>query len=235
MPIRFHEIDNGPITIYREPEDKEKYTIGIDTSTGLAKDYSVMQVLTNRMPFEQVAIYRAKESVIDVARMANELGRYYNNAFIVCETNYPGNAVQDALVMTYRYPNNYQAEQHLDESPNVSSKFGFQTTQASKWLIIRETLEALKNEEIIFNDPKTLDEFGTYVYIEDKTKTGAAQGLNDDCVIAFMLALHGCLQRPQKARPRERKPSEANAQHRRMMQKFIESIRNKTETKIIPV
>lgn len=235
MPTKFHEVENAPLTIYRLPEKDEKYSMGVDTSTGLAKDFSVMQVFTNRLPFEQVAVYRAKESVIDVARAADQLGRFYNNAFVVCETNYPGNAVQDALIMTYRYPNNYQAEQHLDESPNVSSKFGFQTTQASKWLIIREMLEAMRNDEIIFNDPKTLDEFGTYVYIEDKTKTGAAQGLNDDCVIAAMLALHGCLQRPQKARPRERKPSEANAQHRRMMQRFIESIRKGTENKIVPV
>ena len=225
MPLKFQPIDNGQLTIYREPEKGEKYSIGIDTSTGLSKDFSVMQVLTNRMPFEQVAVYRAKESVIEVARWADMLGRYYNKAFIVCETNYPGNAVQDALVMTYKYPNNYQAEQHLDESPNVSSKFGFATTQASKWLIIRETLEALKNGELIFNDEHTLDEFGSYVYIEDKTKTGAAQGLNDDCVMSMMLALHGVLQRPERARPVERKPSDANRQQRAMMDRFIAEMR----------
>ena len=228
--LKFQPIENGQLTIYKEPEPKEKYTIGIDTSTGLSKDFSVMQVITNRLPFEQVAVYRAKESVIDVAKWADMLGRYYNKAFIVCETNYPGNAVQDALVMTYRYPSNYQAEQHLDESPNVSSKFGFATTQASKWLIIRETLEALKNDEIIFNDEHTLDEFGSYVYIEDKTKTGAAQGLNDDCVMAFMLAIHGALQRPERPRPKIDKPSDVNRQHRAMMDKFMKSIRQ-TEKK----
>ena len=223
--IKFAPVKDGPITIYREPEVGETYAMGIDTSTGLSTDYSVMQVLSCRMPFEQVAIYRAKESVIDVARIADQLGRYYNKAFIVCETNYPGNAVQDALVMTYKYPRNYQAEQHLDESPNVSSKFGFATTQASKWLLIREMLEAIKNGEIIFNDQHTLDEFGSYVYIEDKTKTGAAQGLNDDCVMAAMLAYHGAMMRPVKPRPKPEKPSEVNRQHKALMDRFMKSVR----------
>jgi hypothetical protein len=228
--LKFKAVDKGPITVYKEPVKGEKYTMGIDTSTGLSTDYSVIQVLNNRIPFEQVAVYRAKESVIEVARIADEIGRWYNTAFNVCETNYPGNAVQDALVMTYKYPRNYQAEQHLDEAPNVSSKFGFTTTQASKWLLIRETLAALKNNEIIFNDVQTLEEFGSYVYIEDKTKTGAAQGLNDDCVMAFMLALHGCLLRPEKPKPRpENRPSKANAQQKAMMDRFMAEITKKPE------
>jgi hypothetical protein len=233
--IRHAPVENGPVIVYEPPVSGTKYSIGIDTSTGLATDFSVMQVLSCRVPFEQVAVFRAKWSVIDVAEYANMLGRYYNDAYIVCETNYPGNAVQDALVMTYRYPRLYQAEQHLDESPNVSTKFGFQTTQASKWLLIREFLEALKDEDIIFNDPTTLDEFGSYVYIEDKTKTGAAQGLNDDCVMAMMLAFHGALMRPQKALVHKAKPSCQNIQHRAMMDRFVESLTQPEERNIIRV
>ena len=226
MPIRFADIDAAPLIRFKSPEKATKYTIGIDTATGLGKDYTVMNVLSNRMPFEQVAKYRAKISVVDASGIANILGLYYNKAHIVCEVNYPGNAVQDSLIMTYRYPNNYQAEQHLDESPNVSSKFGFTTTQSSKWLLIREFLAALQNDEIIINDLHTLDELGTFVYIEDKTKTGAAEGMNDDEVMSIMLAYHGAMTRPQKALPKIDKPSEGNAQARAMLDRFMRSIQN---------
>lgn len=212
--------------VYKEPEKGERYTVGIDTATGLATDYTAMQVLHNRLPFEQVAVFRAKWSVVDAALFANQLGRWYNDALTIVETNYPGNAVQDALIQTYRYPRNYQAEQHLDESPNISSKYGFTTTQASKWLLIREMISALGSGEIILHDPVTLDELGSYVYIEDKTKTGAAPGLNDDCVMAIMLAYHAAQLYPQRPKPRKPSPVEGDPQHRRLLDDFMQQLRN---------
>ena len=226
MQYRFEPVAYGPLKVYKEPEGGEKYTVGIDTATGLGADYTCMQVLSNRLPFDQVAVFRAKWSVVDAALFANQLGHWYNDALIVVETNYPGNAVQDALIQTYRYPRNYQAEQHLDESPNVSSKYGFTTTQGSKWLLIREMIQAIKDEDIILNDPLTVEEMGSYVYLEDKTKTGAAPGLNDDTVIAIMLAYHGAYLYPQKPKARPKSPVFGNLQHKKMLDDFMKSIRN---------
>lgn len=224
MQIEFLPVLNGPLQIWKAPDKDEKYCIGIDTATGVGADFTVMEVFTRTQPFEQVARLKAKCSVLDAGGYANDLGRYYNNALIVCETNYPGNAVQDSLIQVYQYPWCYQAEQHLDESPNVSSKFGFQTTQASKWLLIREAQGLFKNKEVVIRSIDTIDEFGNYVYIEDKTKTGAAQGLNDDDVIATMLALHGCLIYPQTRVRKTATPTKVNAQHRAMMDKLMKAI-----------
>lgn len=224
MHIEFIGVENGPLMVYKAPEPGERYIMGIDTATGVGKDFTVFQVFNARMPFEQVAVYRVKESVVDAAEAAHRLGTWYNEAMIVCETNYPGNAVQDALVMKYRYPNNYQAEEHLDEDPNISCKFGFQTNQASKWMLIREFEEVLKSKDIILHDKQTIEEFMQYVYIEDRTKTGAVQGLNDDCVIAAMLAIHGCTLFPRRPKPKPKTQKEGNAQHRALMDKFIAGI-----------
>ncbi|MCE5185035.1 MAG: hypothetical protein LLF76_02795 [Planctomycetaceae bacterium] len=221
--------------LWKKPEAGERYVIGIDTSTGVSTDYTVMQVLSARLPFEQVAKFRAKWSVVDCGKFANDLGRYYNTALIVVETNYPGNAVQDALVQQYQYPRNYKAEEHLDEAPNISSKFGFQTTQASKWLLIREMQHALQNDDLVINDRTTLEELGSYVYIEDRTKTGAAPGLNDDCVMALMLAYHGALLYPQKPKPKILKPSDECAQQRSMMNRFLEGIISNQKRKVEPL
>jgi len=236
--LTFHQVENGPLQIWEQPIKGQRYTIGIDTSTGLAKDWTVMQVLSNIYPFEQVAMFRAKWSVVESAAFSNELGRYYNDAMIIVETNYPGNAVQDALIQTFKYPKNYQAEQHLDESPNISSKYGFTTTQASKWLLIREMQEALEGKSIIINDLQTIDELGTFVYIEDKSKTGATQGLNDDTVMALMLAYHAAFMWPQQRRIR-RQPKTLHAdiaQQRTMLDKFVDQMkRNEREAEDISI
>jgi hypothetical protein len=168
-------------------------------------------------------MFRAKWSVVETSAMANSLGHYYNRALVVVETNYPGNAIQDALVQTYQYPRNYQKEDRMDENPHVSTKFGFQTTEASKWMLIRQMEQALKNEEIIIRDDITIDELMQFVYVEDKTKTGAASGLNDDCVMSIMLALHAALlyQQTGWTKPKASvKLAPDVAQRRNMMQRF---------------
>jgi hypothetical protein len=232
MAIEFIQVKDAPVKIWKRPETDEAYVIGIDTATGVATDWTVMEVFTRSQPFEQVARFRAKCSVLEAGSYANSLGRYYNNALIICETNYPGNAVQDALIQTYQYPWCYQAEQHLDESPNVSSKFGFQTTQASKWMLIREMQGVLKNKEVTIRDSQTIDEFGNYIYIEDKSKTGAAQGLNDDDVMATMLAIHACLLWPKRKKATNGTPSQVNAQHKAMMDRMMQSIMEPEEERV---
>lgn len=233
MTIEFIPVKDAPVKIWKRPETDEHYAIGIDTATGVATDWTVMEVFTRSQPFEQVAQFRAKCSVLEAGSYANSLGRYYNNALIICETNYPGNAVQDALIQTYQYPWCYQAEQHLDESPNVSSKFGFQTTQASKWMLIREMQGVLKNKEVIIRNNQTIDEFGNYIFIEDRSKTGAAQGLNDDDVIATMLAIHACIIYPKARKRKTDKPSQVNAQHRALMDKMMASIREGEQEQLV--
>ncbi len=187
----FVEQESGPLRIIREPEPGMVYTMGVDAATGLGNDFSSVQILTNTLPCEQVAVFRAQWTVSIFSEFVNMIGRFYNEALNVCEINYPGNSVQDALLQYYRYPRNYQAEEHLDEDPNISCKYGFRTTEASKWLLINETQLALFNNEIIINDPVTISEMMNFVYQGSKHKTGAAQGFCDDTVIALMLAYHG--------------------------------------------
>ena len=102
----FREQSGSPIKLFQNPEDDITYTLGIDASTGLSEDYSVIQVLSNTIPFEQVAMFRAKMPVNEVSYYADMLGRLYNDALIVCEVNYPGNSVQDSLLQYYKYPRN---------------------------------------------------------------------------------------------------------------------------------
>jgi hypothetical protein len=191
MSYCFVEQELGMLKMFREPEQGMVYTLGIDAATGLGQDYSCGQVFTNTIPTEQVAIFRGQLPVNEFSKEMDRLGRYYNEALIVCEVNYPGNSVQEALLQYYKYPRNYQSETHLDEDIDISSKYGFRTTEMSKWLLINETQIGLSSNEIILNDIVTISEFLNFVYRESKRKAAAAEGFCDDTVIAAMLAYHG--------------------------------------------
>ena len=186
----FAPMEDGRLKVYKEPDKDMIYSIGIDASTGLADDYSCIQVLTNSVPFTQVACFRAKWPVAKVTEMADKIGRWYNTALICCEINYPGNSIQDALLNYYGYPRNYKAEQHLDEDPSISPKFGFRTTETSKWMLIHEMQTVVTEKNLKINDKDTIYEMSKYVYKGSSRKAGAAQGFNDDTVMALMLALH---------------------------------------------
>ncbi len=197
ISYRYLEDDTGSLRIYKRPEPGRLYTLGIDAATGLGGDNSSGVVLTNTLPFEQVAVFRNKIQVNDFTSGMNDLGRWYNEAMIICEINYPGNSVQDALLQHYSYPRNYQPETHLKENYEITCTFGFRTSEASKWLLINETQLALAAKELKLNDLHTISEFLNFVYQENKRKAGAAEGFTDDDVMATMLALHGAKLYPQ--------------------------------------
>jgi len=207
---QFVEQEMGPLRIMRLPEPGMVYTLGGDASTGLAEDYTCFQILSNTIPFEQVATFRAKWPVNKVSEFANQLGRYYNEALIVMEINYPGNSVQDALLDYYKYPRNYQQETRLDQDMDISDKYGFRTTEASKWLLINEMQLALSEGGIILHDPVTISEMMNFVYMASKCKAGAADGFNDDTVMALMMAYHGAKLYPF-AKPLAKKKAKAQA------------------------
>ena len=188
----FREYEYGPLKIFREPEENMVYTMGTDASTGLAEDYSCIQIFANTIPFEQCAVFHDRMPVNQVSEYVNMIGRWYKTALNVCEINYPGNSIQDSLLQLYKYPRNYQMEEHLDEDPGISAKYGFRTTEQSKWLLINQTQQMIQTGEIIIHDKRTLEEMNNFVYQASKKQAAAAPGFNDDCVMAMMLALHGC-------------------------------------------
>jgi len=135
------------------------------------------------------------------------LGYFYDKAQLVIETNYPGNAYQDNALEVYMYPKLYSEETHLQQDIKFSKTYGIKTTEQSKALLINETKALVEHRDykgkyvpnIIFHDPFTLQSFTDFVYLQDKSKTGAISGCNDDAVMATMLAIRGCNQNPQEA------------------------------------
>lgn len=228
VAYNFVPIEDGPLKIFRHPEPGMIYTMGNDAATGLADDYSCSQILTNTIPHEQVAVFRQQLPVNEYTKIVDRLGRFYNEALNICEINYPGNSVQDALLQYYRYPRNYQPEEHLDVDPGISDKFGFRTTESSKWLLINEMQVALEQKSIIIHDSVTIEEMMNFVFQKDKRKAGGGPGFNDDTVMALMFAYHGAQLYPIiRPKGEERKKAiKVDADTKKSWRLFREQINN---------
>ncbi len=239
-PGEKHRVDL--VQVYRHPERDMRYTIGVDGATGFGADYTSIQVFSNRIPFEQVAWFRHKRiTTVKGSEVLINLAKYYNNAFIVPETRQPGNAYVDNLIEVYAYGNIFRRKQVLDEDPTVSTKYGICTTEADKHLLINLSKSLLENPDgpqVKFRDEITLTEFLNYIYIEDKNKTGAGEGFNDDTVMAAMLALtYGCSLRPQA--PKEKievyNPKEEDVAHHQYLTDRDRSHVNGEKGKVVAV
>lgn len=215
------------VEIFRKPEPDEKYSIGVDGAWGVQQDYTSIQVFSNRIPFEQVAWYHSDSvDTVQGSDVMVNLGWYYNNAMLVIETRAPGNSYQDNAIQRYGYTNLYQAEQHLDEDPTISSKFGIATTDAWKSLLVNETRSLLSARkkgkwcpQAILHDPFTIMSLCNFVYLESSRKVGAAPGCHDDAAMATMLALHGCITYPQPPRVADTEAEDEETAHKRYLLK----------------
>jgi hypothetical protein len=93
---------NENFRIYEKPVPKAQYVLGVDTSKGVQKDFSVIQVIridgVNPIKLEQVAVY--ENNAIDVyafAEVVNRIAVYYNQGYIMVENNAEGNTVVSEL------------------------------------------------------------------------------------------------------------------------------------------
>ncbi|KKL08757.1 hypothetical protein LCGC14_2572670 [marine sediment metagenome] len=165
-----------------------------------------------------MAWYRSKNvSTVDGSKIMVDLGRYYNDALLIPERNHPGNAYVDNAIEVHRYANCYMQETHLERDIKVGNIFGFQTTKASKQLLVNDfkgmyfiKIKGIFVPDIIFHDPLTVQAFLNFIYVEDKDHMEAIEGAEDDSVMGSLLAIKGCSIDPQARRVDVRKPQVLN-------------------------
>ena len=206
--IKFIDDVTGPLEIYEWPvkEDREKfgrvkvhkgqYAAGADIGAGLSAsgDYSVAAV-GNKKAKEVSALWRGRRRPIAFAHELYMLLAWYNNAFIVPESNSYGLSTIDELKDGNRergippYGNIYRSKMADDIMDREQQKYGWYTSWKSKWKLIEQFAEAVRDNRIIITSRQIAQEMGYYIKFEDG-KTGASRG-KDDCVIATALLYQG--------------------------------------------
>lgn len=176
-----------------EPIKGHIYTLIADVSRGKGLDYSAFSVIDiTESPFKQVFTYRNNMiTAPDYAAIINQVGRHYNNAYVLVELNDLGETVADTLYMHYEYPEILTTENAGRAGKRISAGFskqidrGVRTTKPVKALgcgMIKMILEQRRLELV---DHWTIEELKTF---SQKGMTYEAEsGKHDDTTMCLVL------------------------------------------------
>lgn len=219
--IEFIESDSGPITLWERPLKKVmdnsgrikqyagQYVGGADVSAGLSSDGDPSTCyIVNSKTGVLVAKWKGNRRPRIFANELWKLGHYYNQAFLVVESNTHGISTLDCLwegetrrddtgkILLEQTPyDNLYFRRVMDEAyGKETNKLGFYTAARIKTLLIDEFEHALRDNHLKITDRELVQEMRNYVQFEDGG-LGAARG-HDDLVIAGALAWQGLKERP---------------------------------------
>ena len=90
-------VDPVSLVYLSKPQMGDSYAIGVDVAAGVARDYSVITVVSKKT-YQTCAIYRSNKIVpVDLAQKIIDLATEYNMALVLVESNNYGNVVLNEL------------------------------------------------------------------------------------------------------------------------------------------
>ncbi len=180
-------LEDGAIRIYLEPSPAHFYAVSGDPSEGL----SISSQDTDDSAFHIIDLHTMRMAVAGngkweprhFARVLNDWGRRYFNAYLGVERNNQGHAVLGALEHELYYPNLYYPPEEFIAS---TMRPGWRTTASNKYLALAELDDALSSRELMVPDVPTLDQLMGFQRLPDGT-VGAPKGEHDDLVSSLMI------------------------------------------------
>lgn len=156
---------NGQLRIMNKPKQDVRYFIGADVATGRSNDYSAFTLGDSNG--EEAAVFKGRIPVEKYAKILGNLGKEFNWATIVPETNDIGLAVT-TLLQTEGYPQLYYHKKLLKKKgksrPEVEQYPGWITTSKNRSLIIDGLEEDIRKDNITIKDPFFVQEAYTFIY-----------------------------------------------------------------------
>ena len=188
---------------YEAPEHDAIYVIGVDPSGHAARDHASFQVLKiYDGEWTQVACFATNIDPLAFSRKLEEVGRYYNNAKIVVESNGVGQSVL-ALLREWDYSNIYYEKKRRP---------GFTTTAKSIDMTLGYLVDALL-DDLIFYDKDTLEQLQSYrndKQVEENPNSEIVRGKVSkkrrprhhwDKISALQMAIVGARVAPRRMKP----------------------------------
>lgn len=167
----------GALLAWLRPLAGREYVVAVDSAGGGEDgDFAAVQVIEVETGL-QCAELRERMRPAELATMSAELAREYGGALIVVERNNHGAAVLAYLETRERYGRVYR--QH--------GEAGWLTTSASKPEMIARMGVLLSESPERFMSRRLLAECRTFV-ADERGRTAAAAGANDDLVMAMAIA-----------------------------------------------
>lgn len=184
---------NEYLSQYELPTEGRIYFMVCDVSRGKGLDYSAFSIIdATEVPYRQVCTYRNNRiTPTDYATIIYQMGKLYNDAFILVETNDLGEQVSTIVQFDYGYENMLCTESAGRAGKRLSSGFGknveygMRTTEATKRLGCSVLKLLLEQKKLVLNDVHTIKELATFAKVANTFK--AENGMHDDMVMGLVL------------------------------------------------
>jgi hypothetical protein len=144
-----------------EPKENHNYILICDFGEGVSLDYNTIQVMdiTAGPPWVEVAVYEDNETApSEMPYIIERIGKFYNNALVIGETNNLGIGILDDLNYDLEYENIFYGD---------NAHFGIKMTKASKKSGNHRLKQNIEDGYLTVLDAGTISQFSTYVKKRD--------------------------------------------------------------------
>jgi len=190
-PIRNQE----SIDYYEDPKPGHNYIMCVDSARGIRLDYSAFVIVDiTAVPYKVVAKFRSNEvSPMIFPNFIVNLGRYYNQAWVLIEVNDVGQQVAVGVQQEFEYENilstvsKGRAGFQLGSGPGA--KLGVTTSHSVKTNGCSNLKSLIEADKLIVEDYDVYVELTTFVRKSESTAGSfeAEPGCNDDLVMCLVL------------------------------------------------
>ena len=173
--------DGNSTFIYKEPQTDHQYVMTVDVSKGRGQDYSTFTLIDiSTRPFEQVAVYRNNLiSPLLFPDIIYKYAKFYNNAWVVVESNDQGTLVTNGLYNDLEYENLFM------ESTVKSSRIGIEMNRKVKRIGCSGIKDLLEENKLKIVDENTILEISTFV--SKGVSYEASDGNHDDLMMNLVM------------------------------------------------
>jgi len=188
---------DGNLWIWEKPDYNRKYILAADVARGDGQDYSTFHVIDIET-VTQVAEYKGQLGTTDFGNFLVEVATKYNDALLVVERENVGWAVLQTII-DREYKNLfYMSKDHkvVETQRTLTSRYyseeqkmlpGFGTTIKTRPLIISKLDTYMREKAVEIRSLRLIEELRVFIW--DNHKAQAMDGMNDDLVMAFCIAL----------------------------------------------
>ena len=185
---------NAGLDVYEQPKENHDYMITVDVARGVGFDYSAFVVVDiTEFPHRLVAKYRNNEiKPMLFPNIIWQVGKNYNNAYILCEVNDIGDQVASIIQYDLEYQNLLMCSMRGRAGQVVGQGFSGKKTQLgvkmSKTVKKVGSLNLktmIEGDKVLINDYDIISELTTF--ISKSNSFEAEEGCNDDLAMCLVI------------------------------------------------
>lgn len=185
---------NKSLFIYHLPKNKVRHYGGVDTASGTGGNNDNSTISIFDADGQQMASFYANDiPVYKFAEVVNSVGRFFNYAFLAVERNSFGTPLLERLRKEYNYLNLLK-QRVFNERGKKRTQLGYQTTSATKNILITDMKEQFELRLINIECMETLEEMKIYQDVNGKMGNKRGKGLRDDLVISVAMSVQAIKQ-----------------------------------------